>query len=157
MENLSHQLSTKEDSYQQQENHDVENEECNILTNQENTSDSKVLPNISKHVSFKKESECSETPQTTDTSDMLVDKPQTVLSSEENPDNNIKNNKDISVEEQSAKLTEIWNGWTVEDCDNLTIGELYLMVSCQYCSDSYFPINKIIYQQSFHHSKSSIS
>ncbi|KAL3265316.1 hypothetical protein HHI36_009524 [Cryptolaemus montrouzieri] len=41
-------------------------------------------------------------------------------------DNN-KSNKNISTEEQFSKLEKIQNGWTVEDCDSLTIGELYLM------------------------------
>ncbi|XP_045479562.1 protein cramped isoform X2 [Harmonia axyridis] len=121
-----HQITIKEELFPQKEKYTTGIEEGNnFLMSEENNLNLQATPNTPKSVKFKKEIENIEVPST-ESSRTKVDKLQVALNSDEILDNN-KNNKNISVEEQLPKLAEIRNGWTVEDCDNLTIGELYLM------------------------------
>lgn len=39
------------------------------------------------------------------------------------------NSKDIPLEEKNVKIEQIKQGWTVENCGSLTVGEIYLMVN----------------------------
>ena len=53
----------------------------------------------------------------------------TKIDSKNDSKNNIVkvNPKDVPLEEKKARISQIREGWTVETCGSLTIGELYLM------------------------------
>lgn len=55
----------------------------------------------------------------------------TILSLQVQPktETNVTNpKKDISTEEKQTRIEQIKQGWTLENCSSLTIGEIYLMV-----------------------------
>ncbi|XP_044749049.1 protein cramped [Coccinella septempunctata] len=128
VENLACPTTVTEECLPHIESDTAVNEEvmC-ISTNKEKSSDLLSSPSTSKTPRFKKEDNSFDTVHPMDLSFAPVDKSPIVLIPDEISDDNNRKNKDISVEEQLSKLDEIRNGWTVDDCDNLTIGELYLM------------------------------